>query len=174
MARYAAIQLQGDMIMLADGQQSRQERRDHMKKTLSLSLAVLAVATTFAVADAEAHRWNPPGPRGGPGTNWHNPPGPRGGPGASPHRWWMGNPPGPVGGPGAGPRWHHRHVPHGWVYWGYHGPFHWYWHPRGYWCRFDNDGNPPGPAGGPGTNWENPPGPIGGPGASPDSRYRPC
>ena len=52
-----------------------------MKKTLSLSLAVLAVATTFAVADAQAHRWNPPGPRGGPGTNWHNPPGPRGGPG---------------------------------------------------------------------------------------------
>ena len=32
---------------------------------------------------------NPPGPRGGPGTNWENPPGPRGGPGASPdRRWW--------------------------------------------------------------------------------------
>lgn len=29
---------------------------------------------------------NPPGPRGGPGTNWENPPGPRGGPGASPDR----------------------------------------------------------------------------------------
>lgn len=27
---------------------------------------------------------NPPGPRGGRGTNWENPPGPRGGPGASP------------------------------------------------------------------------------------------
>ena len=27
---------------------------------------------------------NPPGPRGGPGTNWENPPGPKGGPGASP------------------------------------------------------------------------------------------
>lgn len=27
---------------------------------------------------------NPPGPAGGPGTNWRNPPGPRGGPGASP------------------------------------------------------------------------------------------
>jgi hypothetical protein len=29
---------------------------------------------------------NPPGPRGGPGTNWENPPGSRGGPGASPNR----------------------------------------------------------------------------------------
>lgn len=29
---------------------------------------------------------NPPGPRGGPGTNWENPPGPRGGPGTSPDR----------------------------------------------------------------------------------------
>jgi hypothetical protein len=37
---------------------------------------------------------NPPGPRGGPGTNWENPPGPRGGPGASPDRrypqYWYG------------------------------------------------------------------------------------
>ena len=29
---------------------------------------------------------NPPGPAGGPGTNWENPPGPAGGPGASPDR----------------------------------------------------------------------------------------
>ncbi len=29
---------------------------------------------------------NPPGMRGGPGTNWENPPGPAGGPGASPDR----------------------------------------------------------------------------------------
>ena len=27
---------------------------------------------------------NPPGPAGGPGTNWENPPGPKGGPGTSP------------------------------------------------------------------------------------------
>ena len=33
---------------------------------------------------------NPPGPRGGPGTNWENPPGPRGGPGASPDRRYPG------------------------------------------------------------------------------------
>ena len=61
---------------------------------------------------------NPPGPQGGPGTNWENPPGPRGGPGTSPNRrrwsdsnkvprssdgrWWDrdDNPPGPQGGPG--------------------------------------------------------------------------
>ncbi len=41
---------------------------------------------------------NPPGPRGGRGTNWENPPGPRGGPGTN----WE-NPPGPRGGPGASP-----------------------------------------------------------------------
>jgi Mg-chelatase subunit ChlI len=29
---------------------------------------------------------NPPGPKGGPGTNWENPPGPKGGAGASPNR----------------------------------------------------------------------------------------
>jgi hypothetical protein len=29
---------------------------------------------------------NPPGPRGGPGTNWENPRGPEGGQGASPDR----------------------------------------------------------------------------------------
>lgn len=34
---------------------------------------------------------NPPGPRGGPGTNWENPPGPRGGPGASPDRRYYPN-----------------------------------------------------------------------------------
>ena len=64
---------------------------------------------------------NPPGPRGGPGTNWENPPGPAGGPCASPDRRpyrdrddnppgprggpgtnWE-NPPGPAGGPGASP-----------------------------------------------------------------------
>ncbi len=50
---------------------------------------------------------NPPGPRGGRGTNWENPPGPRGGPGTSPDRrpWRRqvdrdNNPPGPVGGRG--------------------------------------------------------------------------
>lgn len=36
---------------------------------------------------------NPPGPRGGPGTNWENPPGWRGGPGTSPdHRTWRFHP----------------------------------------------------------------------------------
>src|SRR3989338_8994692 len=109
---------------------------------------------------------NPPGPRGGRGTNWENPPGPMGGPGASPDRQrprldrdnnppgprggrgtnWE-NPPGPAGGPGASPD---RRPP-----------------------RPDRDNNPPRPRGGRGTNWENPPGPTGGPGASPDRRLPP-
>jgi hypothetical protein len=65
---------------------------------------------------------NPPGPSGGPGTNWENPPGPSGGPGTSPNRrrwsmavpagdgqWWErdDNPPGTnwenLPGPSAGP-----------------------------------------------------------------------
>ena len=108
---------------------------------------------------------NPPGWRGGPGTNWENPPGWRGGPGASPDR---------------------RVVIDGQVYvfvprpggYYYH-PRYGYWHPAyGWWnqalrCWADLDGNPPGPRGGPATNWENPPGWRGGPGASPD-RYGRC
>ena len=47
---------------------------------------------------------NPPGMRGGQGTNWENPPGRRGGPGASPNRSRFdadNNPPGMRGGPGS-------------------------------------------------------------------------
>lgn len=79
--------------------------------TRVLRAAVLgAVALLWlgaATADARPRGWrsNPPGPRGGPGTNWANPPGPAGGPGASPFRLRPyrdrdGNPPGPAGGPG--------------------------------------------------------------------------
>lgn len=132
-----------------------------MKKIFTAAtLAAILLAGTVSAADAR--RWNPPGPRGGPGTNWHNPPGPHGGPGASRHRWWEHR----LAHPG---RFHRN-----WGYFGFHGGLHWFWHPRGYWCAFDNDNNPPGPRGGPGTNWENPPGPIGGWGASPNSRRRPC
>lgn len=90
----------------------------------SLTLGALAVLLLgVATADAQPRRRNnPPGPRGGPGTNWANPPGPRGGPGASRTRLWVyrdrdhnppgpaggrgtnwENPPGPRGGPGASP-----------------------------------------------------------------------
>ncbi len=66
-------------------------------------LASLAVLTV-AVAPTAAHphrRHNPPGPAGGPGTNWQNPPGPRGGPGAGRfQRGFRSNPPGPAGGRG--------------------------------------------------------------------------
>ena len=109
--------------------------------------AAVALAAILAASAADArpffHHNNPPGPRGGPGTNWRNPPGPRGGPGAGP--FYRG--------------WHYR-------VWGGRN---WYWNAGlGCWLLPDHDDNPPGPAGGPGTNWENPPGPVGGPGASPD------
>ncbi len=44
---------------------------------------ILGLATVAGAADLDD---NPPGPLGGPGTNWENPPGPKGGPGASPDR----------------------------------------------------------------------------------------
>jgi len=43
---------------------------------------MVASATSYA-KDVDN---NPPGAKGGPGTNWENPPGPVGGPGASPNR----------------------------------------------------------------------------------------
>ena len=132
-----------------------------MKKTI-VGAALAAILLAGSVSVADARHWNPPGPRGGPGTNWHNPPGPRGGLGASRHGWWE------------HPYAHPWRLHHAWRFYGFHGAWAWYWHPGGYWCVFDRDDNPPGPLGGPGTNWENPPGPIGGPGASPDSPYRPC
>lgn len=83
------------------------------------SAATLLLGMSVCTAADWDH--NPPGWRGGPGTNWENPPGRRGGPGASPDRrirWdrdnnppgWRGgpgtnweNPPGRRGGPGASP-----------------------------------------------------------------------
>lgn len=130
--------------------------------TLVLLLLAAMAGTAGSTAWARDRDNNPPGPRGGPGTNWENPPGPRGGPGASPDR-----------------RRHHHH----WLQRQMN---------KAEWaafmamttadrhafcakrrihrdrCWYDPDDNPPGPAGGPGTNWENPPGPAGGPGASPD------
>lgn len=116
--------------------------------TLLASAAVLAFAAPAAARDWDN---NPPGWRGGPGTNWENPAGPAGGPGASPNRHYA--------------PYHVRHYPprHYW-----RGAY-WYWRPgRACW---DRDDNPPGPLGGPGTNWENPAGPAGGPGASPDVNF---
>lgn len=116
-----------------------------------IALAVVLFLTTSSVSAKDLDN-NPPGPVGGPGTNWENPPGPAGGPGASPDRRYpyRSIPPGPIGGPGS--NWHYKRS-----------------YPR---YRYDRDNNPPGPRGGPGTNWENPPGPRGGPGASPNRRYR--
>lgn len=140
-----------------------------MKTLPWLCAAMLAVGVAGA-ADAQSWRrdrdHNPPGPRGGPGTNWENPPGWRGGPGASPdYRTWRHN----------GQRVRFNRVAAGY----YYSPAYGYWHPsHGFWnqasrCWLDFDNNPPGPRGGRGTNWENPPGWRGGPGASPD-RYGRC
>ena len=103
------------------------------------TVAAMALLSLAAPASAHDRDNNPPGWRGGPGTNWENPPGRRGGPGASPDRHW-------------------RRVAHAGAVWV------WVPHRR---C-WDLDNNPPGPRGGRGTNWENPPGWRGGTGASPD------
>jgi hypothetical protein len=82
-----------------------------------LCAAVLAAACLAAGGDASARDrdGNPPGPAGGPGTNWENPRGPAGGPGASPDRGWRrdrdGNPPGPAG--GRGTNWENPRGPRG-------------------------------------------------------------
>lgn len=52
------------------------------KLVLGSALALCFAMPAFAI-DRDN---NPPGPAGGPGTNWENPPGPVGGPGASPDR----------------------------------------------------------------------------------------
>ena len=136
-----------------------------MKNSGKLAMAVLLTVFTLPVLADRDH--NPPGPRGGPGTNWENPPGPAGGPGASPDR-------------------HNQLVKHHRFLQGHMNHAEWLAfktlklaerqafcdrkHIRRDDCWYDNDSNPPGPAGGPGTNWENPPGPAGGPGASPNRR----
>ena len=84
-----------------------------------LACAGALVLTLGVAAPVMAHDRdnNPPGWRGGAGTNWENPPGWRGGPGASPDRRWHGphhhwvrdrddNPPGRRGGPGT--NWENR------------------------------------------------------------------
>lgn len=139
-----------------------------MKASKWLMVSALMAAAVFtgdASADQRDSDDNPPGPAGGPGTNWENPPGWKGGPGATPkYRYYRHN----------GKRYKFT-LKNGY----YYNPSYGYWHPRyGWWnqarrCWLDFDNNPPGPAGGPGRNWENPPGWRGGPGTSPD-RFGRC
>jgi hypothetical protein len=138
-----------------------------VSRAAAVLTALAAVAFLMALpAHAHDRDGNPPGWRGGPGTNWENPPGPRGGPGASPDRRRV-----VVGGvvydlaPRMGGYYYHVGL-------GYWHPAHGWWNQAGR-CWADRDDNPPGPAGGRGTNWENPPGWRGGPGASPN-RYGRC
>lgn len=128
-------------------------------KARQLLLAILVAAVSIPVAlPVIAANDNPPGPAGGPGTNWVNPPGPAGGRGAGserPHRRLTDEQRAKL--KAMTPE--QRQA---------------FFQQR---CekrmkqRFDRGNNPPGPSGGPGTNWEknweNPPGPKGGPGASP-------
>jgi len=141
--------------------------------------------------DERSHCWhrddfydrdnNPPGPRGGHGTNWENPPGMKGGPGASPDRnRHCDDPRSRPSTSSSGHPARYLHIGKVKVKFSYYGNGYYfnsrygYWHEkRGFWnekssCWMDRDNNPPGPRGGPGTNWENPPGEKGGPGSSPD------
>lgn len=128
----------------------------NMKRTVSFVTLILAAALGQS-AFAYDRDGNPPGPRGGPGTNWENRPGPAGGPGASPDRNWKARceaHPEKCAEAKARLREKCQSDPE---------------RCRAFMQRHrDRDGNPPGPRGGPGSNWENPPGPVGGPGASPD------
>jgi hypothetical protein len=63
----------------------RSKRTRLTTAALGAAIAVALTAGAASAADYYGDRdWNPPGPAGGPGTNWENPPGPVGGPGASP------------------------------------------------------------------------------------------
>ncbi len=133
-------------------------------------IAALLLTGTLAATDASAQRRdrdnNPPGPAGGPGTNWENPPGWKGGPGTSPDRRYF---------RADGKRYEFKRASNGYYYspvYGYYNPSYGLWN-QAKRCWIDFDNNPPGPRGGRGTNWENPPGPRGGPGASPD-RFGRC
>lgn len=132
----------------------------------SIASALIFMIAGLPTACAHDRDDNPPGPIGGPGTNWENPPGPVGGPGTSPDLRV-------VVVRGKRVRFNARNAGY------YYHPKFGYWHANyGWWnqaakCWYDRDDNPPGRAGGRGTNWENPPGLAGGPGASPD-RFGRC
>ena len=48
-------------------------------KTLGIALTLSGLTLGTGSAGAWDRNYNPPGPRGGPGSNWENPPGPAGG-----------------------------------------------------------------------------------------------
>ena len=163
------------------------------------SALIFLMAGAGQAADKDG---NPPGKKGGPGTNWENPPGPAGGPGASPDKRGVPPPdkrppkkvfcdrhpndPKCTGAPppshvGLPPQATPPGPPPGHSKFCQKHP----WHKK---CQGYNppgpaggpgkgprdlDNNPPGPKGGPGTNWENPKGPAGGPGASPNRKGPP-
>lgn len=125
-----------------------------------LLFAALMAACSFAASAADVDD-NPPGPLGGPGSNWENRPGPQGGPGTSPDRRRLTQE----------QREQVRERLQSMTPEERQARFQQMKENHPNWRR-DRDNNPPGAVGGPGTNWENPPGPRGGPGTSPDLRFR--
>jgi len=151
-----------------------------------IAFALLVYADSYAQGQGRDRDNNPPGPRGGPGTNWENPPGPKGGPGAGPDQRQRGGAPATAGGTQTAvtvspvgvvdsgleekavvsESWERKADTNG------DGVVDQVEVDQWRKARSDRDNNPPGPRGGPGTNWENPPGPQGGSGAGPDRRQQ--
>jgi Spy/CpxP family protein refolding chaperone len=132
--------------------------KEHVMKYSKLIFTALMSVFTLPGFAADADN-NPPGPTGGPGTNWENRPGMQGGPGMSPDR-------------------HPRLSAEQREKLRAMSPedrkaFAKKMREERAQMRGDRDNNPPGAAGGVGTNWENRPGPQGGPGSSPDRIPRP-
>ena len=102
--RATELQGEGELTMRRDQNAGHGDQNAEPTKLILIILALTAglVIGTHGFAQAQDSDSNPPGPRGGAGTDWENPPGPRGGPGTSPDsRPWVldpdNNPPGPPG-----------------------------------------------------------------------------
>ncbi|MFA5812797.1 MAG: hypothetical protein WC956_10780, partial [bacterium] len=121
-------------------------KRKRMISCLVAVAAIAALSLGAVSAMAKDKDNNPPGQKGGPGTNWENPPGAAGGPGASPDVKPVTKPPkgefcrSHPGDPKCTPGEHQPKPKH------HHNKFCTH-HPQHQSCT----GNPPGPAGGPGA-----------------------
>ena len=101
-ARAAQIREQLKAMHAENIQQMRQDKQELKEAKQELRQDVKGARQDMRMNRRPDKDDNPPGPRGGRGTNWENPPGPQGGIGASPNMPHVGNPPGPAGGPGTG------------------------------------------------------------------------
>jgi hypothetical protein len=62
----------------------RTEMTPHARRVIAAVAAAMLLAASGCAPRPRDRDGNPPGPAGGPGTNWENRPGPSGGTGASP------------------------------------------------------------------------------------------